>query len=483
MIKKIIINLVVMKPVLSFALTLSVAGTVFFSSCKKDSCVDCVAQPIANRPPVAKAGSDQTIRMPFSSVYLSGNASTDPDNNIRNYLWTKISGLPSATIINPNRSETRVSNFIEGVYLFELKVTDARGLFSKDTLQITVLAPSTICVNNRPEVNAQLVQFGSLSKARQGMSVAVAGNSILFAGGYEDIGGGFGESRIVDIYDVLSQTWSAAQLSVGRVGAAAVANGTKVFFAGGGYLYADYYSTVDIYDVSTNTWSNTSLSEPKTGVAAAAVGTKVMFAGGYKTSADYFPSNIVDKIEIYDITSGSWSLATLSEARGNISGVTVNDKIYFAGGSATTGSNKIDVYDNATGVWSTSVLDFLSGDLSGVGEADEIYWSGYKTCNVEIRNVTTASSANASLFKPAYHHSVLKDGQIVFLHPGYNKFDIYRIATNTWSVGVLSQPIPWAASIISVNNTIYVAGGSIDCVPNGSGCIPVLSNQVYKLEF
>ncbi len=54
-----------------------------------------------------------------------------------------------------------------------------------------------------------------------------------------------------------------------------------------------------------------------------------------------------------------------------------------------------------------------------------------------------------------------------------NKFDIYYIATNSWSVGVLPVTI-YGASIISVNNTICVAGGKV----NG-----VLSKQVWKLEF
>ena len=57
--------------------------------------------------------------------------------------------------------------------------------------------------------------------------------------------------------------------------------------------------------------------------------------------------------------------------------------------------------------------------------------------------------------------------------PVMNKFDIYDITTNQWSIGVLSVDI-YASSIISVNNTIYVAGGNV----NGS-----LSGQVWKLDF
>lgn len=73
---------------------------------------------------------------------------------------------------------------------------------------------------------------------------------------------------------------------------------------------------------------------------------------------------------------------------------------------------------------------------------------------------------------------VVKDDEIIFLrHDGgadANKFDIYDVQTNALSIGVLPQPMPTGTSVISVNNMIYVAGGSV----NG-----VLSNQVWKLEF
>lgn len=54
-----------------------------------------------------------------------------------------------------------------------------------------------------------------------------------------------------------------------------------------------------------------------------------------------------------------------------------------------------------------------------------------------------------------------------------NEFDIYDIASNSWSIGVLPFNIQ-RASIISVNNVIYIAGGLI----NG-----VESNKVWTLEF
>ena len=86
--------------------------------------------------------------------------------------------------------------------------------------------------------------------------------------------------------------------------------------------------------------------------------------------------------------------------------------------------------------------------------------------------MNSGSSTFDCLFQPnATFSAVLKDNKIVFFTGDgaeKNKFDIYNIATNTWSIGVLPQSITGAA-IISVNNKIYVAGGDI----NG-----VLSNQV-----
>jgi len=46
---------------------------------------------------------------------------------------------------------------------------------------------------------------------------------------------------------------------------------------------------------------------------------------------------------------------------------------------------------------------------------------------------------------------------------------------------IINQPIPFGASIISVNNTIYVAGGAFNVADNGAYFN--FTNQVWKLEF
>ena len=116
------------------------------------------AQP--NRPPVANAGVDQTITLPVNTVTINGSACSDPEMNIISYTWTKISGPSSFNIGNANAVQTQVANLVEGVYQVELKVTDAGGLFSKDTVQIIV---NNSAVNQPPVANAGPDQTLTLS--------------------------------------------------------------------------------------------------------------------------------------------------------------------------------------------------------------------------------------------------------------------------------------------------------------------------------
>jgi len=90
-----------------------------------------------NHPPIANAGADQIISLPTNTVSLYGSGSTDPDNNITSYSWSKISGS-SFSITNANTVQTQVTNLAAGIYEFELKVVDSGGLFSKDTVQVIV---------------------------------------------------------------------------------------------------------------------------------------------------------------------------------------------------------------------------------------------------------------------------------------------------------------------------------------------------------
>jgi hypothetical protein len=455
------------------------------------------AVPTANQPPVACAGADQVITLPVNTTTLDGSCSVDPDNNISTYTWAKIMG-PSANIASANTAQTKVTNLTEGVYQFELKVTDAGGLFSKDTVQVRIEAamlPPISCVPfNRPVINAQLVSIGTLSVRRLWPAIGAAGNKVLFAGGSS----GLDFFSRVDIYNVTSRSWSTAELSQARGGMAVASIGTKVLFAGGTTSITGtgsrVSSRVDVYDVSTNSWTTAELSEPRRNIAAAVVGNKVFFGGG---SYDGGASNTVD---IYDALNNSWSTARLSQARTFLSAITASDKIYFAGGQSYSSNSgrvvsTIDIYDNTTNSWSVSSLSspksymaaiFINGKIHWAGGVDSVDLSsgdGRITCQVEIKDVNTSTTSFTNLSNANFDFNAYKKGNKIVYLPGPelhnavppNQFDIYDLTTNTWLIGQLNEPNNYVrGSVISVNDTIYIAGHSID-----GG----LSGVVWKLEF
>ncbi|HPG10488.1 MAG TPA: hypothetical protein PLU37_03090, partial [Chitinophagaceae bacterium] len=104
-----------------------------------------------NTPPVANAGSDQLITLPTNLVTLNGSG-TDPDGSIVSYQWTKITGPSTFTIVSPTLAQTVVNSLVQGIYSFELKVTDNQGAIGRDTVQITVNAAPP--ANQSPSANA-----------------------------------------------------------------------------------------------------------------------------------------------------------------------------------------------------------------------------------------------------------------------------------------------------------------------------------------
>jgi hypothetical protein len=94
--------------------------------------------PGPNQPPVARAGTDQSITLPVNAVTLNGTASSDPDGTINAFAWVKIGGPAQHTIVSPNGSTTVINNLAQGVYSFQLTVTDNLGATARDTVLVTV---------------------------------------------------------------------------------------------------------------------------------------------------------------------------------------------------------------------------------------------------------------------------------------------------------------------------------------------------------
>ncbi|XP_058390261.1 low-density lipoprotein receptor-related protein 11 isoform X2 [Diceros bicornis minor] len=88
-----------------------------------------------DEPPLSKAGQDVVLHLPADGVILDGRESTD-DHAIIQYEWTLLQGDPS---MDMKSGTLKLSHLREGVYTFQLTVTDTAGQRSSDNVSVTVL--------------------------------------------------------------------------------------------------------------------------------------------------------------------------------------------------------------------------------------------------------------------------------------------------------------------------------------------------------
>ena len=154
-----------------------------------------------------------------------------------------------------------------------------------------------------------------------------------------------------------------------------------------------------------------------------------------------------------------------------MSATSVGSKIYFAGNASDWCawdfgkiSSTINIYDASANTGTSFSLSIPRGHLAGVAVGNKNYWAGgvYRqppgpfTNLVEIRDMNLAISTFGCLFQPnAFFSAVLKDNKIVFFtsdidipvygsdNPVKDKFDIYDITTNKWSIRSIAFSYVW----------------------------------------
>jgi hypothetical protein len=180
------------------------------------------------------------------------------------------------------------------------------------------------------------------------------------------------------------------------------------------------------------------MSEPRDLNQPAVGNAKVYFPGGSRDMAGVSGGLSSKRIDIYDASTGSWSIDDLSMDRFWMGNIVANNKLYSGGGM----------------IWDASIND----------------WS--PTNSVEIKDLATNTTSFDCLSEAkAQLTAVRKDNKIVFFGGYYpnigiptSRFDILDLTTNSWSIGVLPQIT--GNKIISYNNILYVTDG----------------NQIWKLE-
>lgn len=96
-------------------------------------------------PPQSNAGADQILYLPHNNITLNGTLSTD-DHQIVSWEWTK-DATDEAKAVDMQNSHTpylMLSHLEEGIYQFELKVTDAKGQNSTSKVHVFVKPPTNL---------------------------------------------------------------------------------------------------------------------------------------------------------------------------------------------------------------------------------------------------------------------------------------------------------------------------------------------------
>ncbi len=252
----------------------------------------------------------------------------------------------------------------------------------------------------------------SLSEPRRYVSIGLAGEYIVFAGGVTPDNKA---SSKVDMFHMPTQTWHESTLSQGRIFIAITGLGKQIFMAGG----FDELGLCDQVDIlNTDTWVNrtSTLIEKRGLIEAVAVGNKVLLAGGGE-----FDFVLYNKVDIYDGDTDTWSADSLtqSDLSGIMQSAVVGKKVYFHGGF---GLNVLDVYDAETDNWSTVNIP-TQHSLGGFASAgNKLYLAG---------GVNDPSGV-------------------------VEEFDC---ASEQWdTLGYLSSPRHWVSGITS-GNKLFFAGG------------------------
>jgi len=87
--------------------------------------------------PSANAGTDQSITLPVDSAQLLGSG-TEANGTIVSYKWVQLSGPSISTIASSGSAATEVTGLAQGIYTFQLTVTDNSGVTATGVVKVTV---------------------------------------------------------------------------------------------------------------------------------------------------------------------------------------------------------------------------------------------------------------------------------------------------------------------------------------------------------
>ena len=297
--------------------------------------------------------------------------------------------------------------------------------------------------------------------------------SVYIVGGYLDDATGLYAASSTLIYDSLADTWtSGAPIPVGDDGIATGAQAAydgKIYFIGGDDGDGVSNDTTWEYTIISDTWTlRAPMPTERENNVAVTLNGKIYVAGGADGTDPAFAA--ITTFEVYDPATDAWAtLAPMQVARLSPGIVTDGAAIYVYGGVTDLGDafstlDSVERYDPATNTW--SFLDPMAQSTGGMVFA---YAAGRLYAGAGITSVggdwaridtnqylTVAASDCLPTVARSRRYAVTMDSFLDGTQPGANFGQ-----TSTMWVGFQDQmrPLVWA--------DIPVCDGS-GCIPGGS---------------
>lgn len=219
-----------------------------------------------------------------------------------------------------------------------------------------------------------------------------------------------------------AQILPVGNLSQARRNIAVASARNKIVFAGGEISPDVHSAKVDIFDITTNSWTTAELSQARTGIATAVLDKKIYFAGGVTSGSVRYSG----RVDIFDTERNSWTTSDLENVQELMVGAAVGNKVVFASGVTA------HIYETSTNKWSTAPLSERPGEGN--------------CCQSNVGGIAATVIGNTIYFAGGLGFDVHK------------AIDIYDAEANNWSKSSLSE-YKGAPAGIAVGNINYWAGG------------------------
>jgi N-acetylneuraminic acid mutarotase len=334
----------------------------------------------------------------------------------------------------------------------------------------------------------------SLPQARWGAaSMVLADGRVMVIGGATGSSSNDATASVV-IFDPKTGAWSAAtSMLQARAYPMAVQLAGGSILVAGGSRNGQPLDTCEVYDPTSGSWVTTGrMNLPRTqGTLTLLADGRVLAAGGGVEGAPDWISTA--STEIYDPTTGSWSVAApMSVARAIHTATLLQDGEVLVTGGATTyhGSTgsvtaRAEIFDPRTGKWrqvaslpkplyvhqAALMPDgrvLVAGGWWATSNSDPSHGSAYIYDPAKDAWKPTGSLVTA---RAQFNLIALPDGRFLAVDgvdPAYHTLatsEIYDPASGAWqTTGKLAVATMWPAVGLLPDGRVFIAGGALDAL-------------------